>query len=51
MFGQLTPDPVALDCDTVLLCVAVEVVPVVLVAANAIPSDESAATTAIARIE
>jgi hypothetical protein len=50
--GQFTSDPLVLDCDPELVWLPVDVVvAVVLLAANAIPTDESAATIDMARIE
>jgi len=51
--GQFTSDPLVLDCDPELVWLPVDVVVevVLLLAANAIPTDESAATIDMARIE
>src|SRR5450759_5970791 len=52
MLGQLCDEPVALDCDPVPVWLPVDVdVVVVLVAAKAIPTEDNAATTEMARIE
>jgi hypothetical protein len=54
MLGQLCVEPVELDCEPELDWLLVDVedaVLVVLVAAKAIPTEESAATKEIARIE
>jgi len=52
MLGQLTLEPEELDCDPVLVWLAVEVVVVaVVVCAKTAATDDSAATAEMARIE
>lgn len=52
MLGQLGDEPDVLVCDPEPVCVPVDVeVVVVLVAANAIPTEDNAATIEMASIE